>query len=154
ESSKKPAFDKFTLILIWVAGADHHLLLRCPTRDVHSVKVIGAMLLVIALWQTVWLSLAGHLVFAPGPGLQPGLIAGAILPAVLIMLFDSHALVKPSWLAHGLADLERHGLKAADNPRGWMQNNILLCGRLLLSIVVAQIIATVVTVFIFAKDID
>jgi Domain of unknown function (DUF4407) len=150
---KKEWFDRLTLVLIWIAGAYADILIRCK-QCVHSVKMIGGMLLIVALWQWGWFTIAAHGVFSPS-GFNPLLAIAALVPAVLIMLFDSQALVKPSWLAHGMKDLERNGgLKIFDSRRHHVTNMVLLAGRLGLSVVVVQIIAAVVILFIYSKDVS
>jgi len=140
-------------LMVWIGGGDRALLAECPARDANSVKVIGAMLIIVGLWQLGWFTLAAHMVFAKPDEIHPSFAAFAVLPVLIILLFDSHSMVRPSWMAHGLRDLEQHGLKVAKPKHGKTKNALMFCGRLALSLIVAQIIASLVSLILYAADI-
>jgi hypothetical protein len=116
-------------LLIRLGAADESILQTCPLRDVHNVMTIGWLLVIVWLWQSILFAMVGHMMLACSSEWRLDLVEGAMLIATVVLLVDSHVIVRSSWRLQDLSELKRGGLdlpspigpdqeREADGPSG------------------------------------
>jgi hypothetical protein len=153
ENKEQHEFGFVSRLLIRIGAADENILRSGPLRDVHNVMMIGWLLVIVWLWQSVLFTMVGHMTLARSGEWRLDVIAGAMLIATVVLLVDSYVIVRSSWHLQGLSELKRGGLDLPSPVGARIRNGVFVAVRLLLSAVLAALTALFLAILLFEKDI-
>lgn len=153
EAPARHQFGQFAGFQLWLAGVDRDLLATCPLRDVHNVKTIAWLLMIVWFWQASLFCLVGHMMLAQPGEFRVAILVGGLVLASVVLLVDSYVIVRSSWHLQGIAELARGGLTMPGTLGAKVKNGAFVAVRLLLSVVLVQLMAIFLSLLLFAKDI-
>jgi hypothetical protein len=110
-------------------------------------------LTIVWVWQVSLFTLVGHMMLARPGEFRLVILAGGLVLASVVLLVDSYVIVRSSWHLQGIAELKRGGLMMPGTLGAQIKNGAFVTVRLMLSLVLAQLMAIFLSLLLFEKDI-
>jgi hypothetical protein len=149
-----PEPNLFERLLLWINGADDQEALRQCPRDRGSLLAPGLIQLLSFSYLTGLITLGAHMLFAPPGQVRFELLAASIFLGFFVLVIDSWMILRAGHFHTGAAQLRKAGLDISGGPIARLKIGIAWTIRFILSIALAQLTALVLSLMVFAPDIN
>jgi hypothetical protein len=146
--------DLLIRLPLMINGADDHEALRQCSRDRGTLVWPGLILMFSSVYMTGLFTQAAHMLFAPDGQFRIGLLLVGTFLALFVLVIDSYMILRVSHYHTGTAQLRKAGLDISGGLIARFKIGIALTVRIILSLALAQLTALVLSLMVFAPDIN
>jgi Domain of unknown function (DUF4407) len=141
-------------LFIKITGVDSEVLENCPGDDWDNVRALGEIMILTWVYQAALFTLVGHELFAAPGHFRLDIVLVAMFLATFILCIDSYMFFRSGWHLNGIEELMRGGLDVSGGPNARIKAGAFLAIRIALSIGLAQLLAVLLSLLVFAADIS
>lgn len=149
-----PLIGSLGRFLLALMGVDVNVMRGAEQVDLANVYKTTALLALSATWSVILFANAFRIMLAPAGEWQLTHLGLALLVSAIVALADIQIFIAGSWMAHGIAELERTGRYAEPlATTAFRKVWVVLAVRFATALLVANFLAVIASLIAFDKEI-